>query len=145
MSTPYSHTKLPPAPVLEIQLSAPGDPPGITKLTALIDTGADFTIVPLHWLLDIHAPEARSAYVRGMWSERQLITLYLVDIHLEHGTLPAMEVIGIETDDEIMNDADIEADQEQEVILGRNVINLLWLLLEGPRQQTTILERRPNL
>ena len=133
MSTPHSQTKFPPAAVLELQLSAPGDPPSSTTLTALIDTGADFTIVPIQWLLDIQAPEARAAYVRGMWSGRQLITLYLVDIHLAYGTLPGMEVIGIDSEDE-----------EQEVILGRNVLNLLILLLDGPQQQTTILERRPR-
>ena len=47
MSTPHSQTKFPPAAVLEMQLSAPGEPPSTTMLTALIDTGADFTIVPL--------------------------------------------------------------------------------------------------
>ena len=47
MSTPHSQTKVPPAAVLEMQLSAPGEPPSTTMLTALIDTGADFTIVPL--------------------------------------------------------------------------------------------------
>jgi predicted aspartyl protease len=133
MSTPHSQTKFPPAAVLALQLSAPGEPPSDTTLTALIDTGADFTIVPLQWLLDIQAPEARAAYVRGMWSGRQLITLYLVDIHLAYGTLPGMEVIGIDSEDE-----------EQEVILGRNVLNLLILLLDGPQQQSTILERRPR-
>ena len=135
MSTPYSHEKFPPAPVLDIQLSAPGESPQTATLTALIDTGGDFTIVPLQWLLDINAPESRSAHVRGLWSDRQLVTLYLVDIHLAHGTLPGMEVIGIE---------DEEDSDEQEVILGRNVLNLLLLLLEGPQQQTTILERRPR-
>ena len=68
-----------------------------------------------------------------MWSSRQLVTLYLVDIHLAYGTLPGMEVIGIDSEDD-----------EHEVILGRNVLNLLILLLDGPQQQTTILERRPR-
>lgn len=136
MSTPYSHEKFPPAPVLDIQLSAPGESPQTALLTALIDTGADFTIVPLQRLLAINAPESRSAHVRGLWSDRQLVTLYLVDIHLAHGTLPGMEVIGIDDED--------DSDDEQEVILDRNVLNLLLLLLEGPQQQTTILERRPR-
>lgn len=135
MSTPYSDEKFPPAPILNFQLSAPGESPQTALLTALIDTGADFTIVPLQWLLAINAPESRSAHVRGLWSDRQLVTPYLVDIHLAHGTLPGMEVIGIDDEDE---------SDEQEVILGRNVLNLLLLLLEGPQQQTTILERRPR-
>lgn len=77
--------------------------------------------------------------------ERQLVTLYLVDIHFEHGTLAGMEVIGIETEDNITDDEDGDNDDDEpEVILGGNILNLLLLLLEGPQQQTTILEHRPR-
>ena len=34
--------------------------------------------------------------------------------------------------------------ENEEIVLGRNVLNMLILLLEGPIEQTSILERRPR-
>jgi hypothetical protein len=104
---------------------------------ALVNTGGDFTTIPLNWLLEIDAPEVRMAYLRGLWSEQRPVTLYLVDIHLENGVLPGVEVVGIDEDD-------IETEADREIVLGRNVLNQLILLLDGPNQQTDILDRRPT-
>jgi len=142
MVTPFSHELLPPAPVLPVRLSAPGEPPAQTALTALIDTGADFTIVPLRWLLQVGAPETRAAYARGMWSARQLVTVYLVDIHLDRMTLPGVEVIGIHSEVGETND---DVDSDEQLILGRNLLNRLLLLLDGPNLQTHSLTRMPRL
>jgi hypothetical protein len=48
-----------------------------TVFSALIDTGADFMLVPLTWLVQIDAPESRYAHVRGLWSEQQQVTWYM--------------------------------------------------------------------
>lgn len=136
MSTDYSRQRLPPAPVLEVKLSQPGEIAQTEAMAALIDTGGDFTTAPLNWLLQIDAPEVRWAYLRGLWSEQRPVTLYLVDLHLEHSVLPGVEVIGIEEDD-------IEVEDDREIVLGRNVLNQLILLLDGPHRQTEILDRRP--
>jgi hypothetical protein len=134
MSIEYSDAKFPPAPILNIGLSAPRDIAPTGPFPALIDTGGDFTLIPLSWLLDVGAPEVRWAFVRGLWSEQQAVTLYLVDLHLEHGVLPGVEAIGVEDD---------AMDEYPEIILGRNVLNQLVLLLDGPRRQTDVLPRRP--
>jgi len=104
-------------------------------LSALVDTGADFTLVPKRWLAQINAPESRSALVRGLWSSRTRVTLYFVDIHFNNVILPGVEAIGVDEND--------GAFENEEVVLGRNVLNMLFLLLEGPAQQTRVLERRP--
>ena len=135
MLTQYSQDKFPPAPILSIQLSAPEESPQTEFLPALVDTGSDFTLVPQHWLLQIDAPYSRPALVRGLWSSQQEIDLFLVDIHLEKGILPGVEVVGVPERDSIF--------ESEEIILGRNLLNLLFLLLEGPAQQTCVLERRP--
>ncbi len=44
---PYSTEYLPAAPVMEIRLGAPGMEPSSGFLEALVDTGADATIVPI--------------------------------------------------------------------------------------------------
>ena len=136
MSTRYSRQNFPPAPILEIKLSQPGESAQLEAKPALIDTGGDFTTVPLTWLLQIDAPEARWAYLRGLWSEQRPVTLYLVDLHFESAILPGVEVIGID-------EGDIETEDDREIVLGRNVLNQLILLLDGPNQQTDVLERRP--
>jgi len=47
---PYSTKYLPSAPVVEIRLGAPGAEPSSEFLEALIDTGADATLVPVAYL-----------------------------------------------------------------------------------------------
>ncbi len=136
MPAEYSHQKFPPAPILEVKLSQPGETAEMEAKPALIDTGGDFTTVPLNWLLQIDAAEVRWAYLRGLWSEQRPVTLYLVDLHFDNGVLPGIEVVGLDEDD-------IEAEEDREIVLGRNVLNQLILLLDGPHQQTDVLERRP--
>ena len=121
--------------MLQIQLSSPEEPTQTEIRPALIDTGSDFSLVPRRWLLEIDAPRSRPAFIRGLWSPRHEVTLFLVDIHLENGILPSVEVVGI--------NANEGAFENEEIVLGRNVLNLLFLLLEGPAQQTRVLERRP--
>jgi len=136
MPTQFDFDKFPPAPVLNVRLSFPGDPAPAINYPALVDTGSDFTIVPLPYLLSVNALEMRSAMVRGLFSQSQVATLYLVDIHLEIGVLAGIEVIG----------ADEEADgfEDEEIILGRNVLNKLYLFLDGPNTQTYLLDRVPR-
>lgn len=136
MAVPFTFDKIPAAPLLPIRLSSPGEPASSSEYLALIDTGSDFTIVPLSYLLAIEAPETRSAFVRGLFSERQLVTLYLVDIHTEIGVLPGYEVIGIDEKEDSFDSA--------EIILGRNVLNRLYLFLDGPDAKTHLLERIPR-
>ena len=73
--------------------------------------------------------------MRGLWSSRTRVTLYFVDIHFNNVILPGVEAIGVDEND--------GAFENEEVVLGRNVLNMLFLLLEGPAQQTRVLERRP--
>lgn len=60
----------------------------------------------------------------------------MVDIHLDIGILPGIEVVRVMKSDGIF--------ENEEIVLGRNVLNMLILLLEGPTHQTTVLERRPR-
>lgn len=133
---PYAKTKFPPFPILNIALSVPSEGAQTELTPALIDTGSDFTLVPEKWLQEIDAPRSRPARVRGLWSAYQEVTLFLVDIHLEIGVLPGVEVVRVTQAEGIF--------ENEEIVLGRNVLNMLILLLEGPAQQTSILERRPR-
>ena len=133
MPSKYDFEKFPPAPVLEIRVSVPYGAAGDEIHIALIDTGSDFTIMPLSLVAKMDAPESRLANVRALWGESRIITLYYVDIHFETGTIPNVEVIGSP-----------DASRDNEIILGRNVLNRLILLLDGHEAQTDILKQRPR-
>ena len=132
----YANSKFPPAPILNIALSAPGEGAQTELAPALIDTGSDFTLVPEKWLRGLDAPRSRPARVRGLWSSYHEVTLFLIDIHLEIGILPGIEVVRVMKSDGLF--------ENEEIVLGRNVLNMLILLLERPAQQTSILDRRPR-
>ncbi len=65
--------------------------------------------------------------MRSQWGEDRLVLLYMVDIQLGEIVFPGIDVIGDERGDGI--------------ILGRNFINRLRLLLDGPANVLQILER----
>ena len=133
--TNYSPAKFPPAPVLNIRLSQIEESPTDQLFRALIDTGSDFSLAPQQILIELDALEYETTFVRGLWGARQEARMYPVDLHLESGILPAVEILGVPDGGSTF--------ENEEIILGRNVLNKLILLLEGPQQQTTVLERRP--
>ncbi|MCS6910524.1 MAG: hypothetical protein NZM11_08150 [Anaerolineales bacterium] len=129
-SIAYSTAYRPPAPIIQLRVSAPFEAASEPVTVALIDTGADLTLIPLDMLLKVGAPEMRQALARGVWDEPRPVTLYQVDLHIADHKLVGVEVIGLDTD-------------EPEIILGRDVVNRLILLLDGPQLQLNILNRRP--
>ncbi len=64
--------------------------------------------------------------IRSQWGERHNVMLYLVDIQIGNLTLPGIEVVGDEISDEI--------------ILGRDVLNRLRILLNGPGEIVEVSE-----
>jgi predicted aspartyl protease len=131
MSTPYSHVHFPPAPVLKIALALPDQPPLYNFAYALVDTGADGTFVPLDHLIALNARAEYQVRVRGHLSGSRIADVYAVDIVIDALRLPAIDVI---------------ADPEnQEVILGRNVLNKLLLLMDGPHAVLDLLEYGQNV
>ncbi|MFQ5595836.1 MAG: retroviral-like aspartic protease family protein [Anaerolineae bacterium] len=121
---PFDSTYHPALPVCDVALIAP--PTGYrVELTAIIDTGADGTIVPIEFLQQIGARRAFEAGLRSQWGEPRTVFLYLVDLQIAELRLPAIYVVGDELGDE--------------VVLGRNVLNELRLLLDGPAALTRLL------
>ncbi|MCE7986638.1 MAG: hypothetical protein DYG89_36150 [Caldilinea sp. CFX5] len=60
------------------------------------------------------------------WGDRHAVVLYLVDLDIDGQVFPGVLVAGDETADEI--------------ILGRNLLNMLPLFLDGPQQQTYLVD-----
>jgi len=125
MTFPYDENHDPAAPVCQINLSVASTGLSVS-LPAIIDTGADATIVPLGYLRQIGARRVFEAGLRSQWGERRRVYLYLIDLRLGEFTLPGVYVVG--------------DDRGDEVVLGRDVLNRLRLLLDGPKRVSQVSE-----
>ncbi len=92
---------------------------------ALLDTGSDGSLVPISYLQQILAPAVTNTRIRSHWGEWRSVQLFLVELELGDLHLPNIFVVGDEDGDEI--------------ILGRDVLNKLRVLLDGPANLVEIL------
>ncbi len=130
MSTPYDRGYVPPAPILLVELALPESAKKIRNVPALIDTGADMSFVASRFLNALAAQSIESLPMRSLRGERREIPIYALDIGIEGLNFPSVDVVANE--------------MGEEVILGRNCLNKLILLLDGPGQIADSLERRPS-
>ena len=122
----YSRDFFPPAPVVEVTFITAAESLRVGPFSALIDSGADATIVPIAYLNEIQALPTVEMTIRSQWGERRRVLLYLIDVQIGQVVLPGIEVVGDDFSDEI--------------VLGRDVLNRLRLLLDGPAEIITITE-----
>lgn len=122
----YSRNYYPPAPVIEVTFVTAAENLHVGPLPALMDSGADGTIVPINYLNEILAPSTVEMTIRSQWGERHRVLLYLVDVQIGSLTLPGVEVVGDEISDEI--------------VIGRDILNRLRVLLDGPKETTKVFE-----
>ena len=113
----------PPAPVLPVVFVALPHETKSMETQGFVDTGADATIVPKRLLQSIQARPLLSRYVRSYIGEQRVVRTYAVDVIVAGVTLPAIEVIG---------------DDVPEPLIGRDVLNRLRLILDGPRQKIEV-------
>lgn len=92
----------------------------------LLDSGADATLIPVRHLHTLAQASSNRHFLRSQWGERRLVKAYRLDIGIAGIRLPAIEII-----------AD---DQGDEVIIGRDVLNKLRVILNGPKQFIEISE-----
>ena len=115
---PYDGTYSPPAPVCQVSFSVARTRQSVGPLDAILDTGADGTLVPQRYLEAIGARRIMETGLRSQWGERRVVYLYLVTLHIGEIELPGTYVVGDE--------------QSDEIVLGRNVLNHLKIWLDGP-------------
>jgi len=121
---PYDASYAPALPVCTVTFSVASTGNKIS-LQAVLDTGADATLIPLDFLQQLGSRRAIEVGLRSQWGERRDVFFHLVDVQIGEIMLPGVYVVG----DDLGN----------EVVLGRDVINRLRLLLDGPESVTKIL------
>jgi predicted aspartyl protease len=128
MPHPYAQTYALPFPQLPVVLIHPESNAHSASLPRLLDTGADATLVPIALLRAVGAEEIYRASLRSHWGESRPAVVYLVDLQVAGHSLPGIEVIADE--------------QFDAILLGRNVLNRLILVLDGPVQEAEVLTAR---
>lgn len=113
----YSSHYQPPIPMVEIAIGVPLSET-IIELQAIVDSGADATMVPVQYLQDVGAQPSRKAIMRGVLDKGTLVDLYAVGVRLGPYRQGFIEVVGV-------------VDSE-ETIIGRDILNHLSVTLNGP-------------
>ncbi len=122
---PYQTDIYPPAPALDIEVTLPTDSDWHGPFSALVDTGADMTVIPEYLLARLRFPSSRVAYLSTQWDQSPQMHIVQADIR----------VVGL-----IFPGVDIALDPEgDEIVLGRNLLNYLDIRLQGPKQRLHIL------
>jgi hypothetical protein len=124
-SHPYNSQDYEPAmPVMEVTLLSRGTEDVAAQVLAIVDSGADATLLPIELLRAARARYYRSCQLRGVTGQAIPVDLYAVTLrlglHVIHGV---KAVAGL---------------RSNEAILGRDVLNQLDLRLIGPAQELWI-------
>ncbi len=112
----YDLKRNPPAPILPVRLGRPGADPHLF-LTALVDTGADATVIPQALAGQLDLPVLGEVIIGGTGGVRQRATVHAAVLEVAGSPWPA-EVIALGA----------------EPLLGRDLLNRWVVTLRGPDQ-----------
>jgi predicted aspartyl protease len=116
----------PSMPIVTVGISRAGDAEPFTTFDALVDTGADATLIPSDLLDAVQALFVDRAYLRGVTGQRERIDLFLVTIYVPTAAVGGeVRISGIRA---------VAVAPGEFPILGRDVINHLRLSLDGPAE-----------
>lgn len=120
----YDRTKSPAAPILPVKIrSARG---ATTAAPAIVDTGADISVLPARLARDLRLPVVGEAAVHGVTGSER-VTLYSTEIEIDGISVP-VEALGVGT----------------HTLIGRDVINRWTLVLRGPQEMLELEVDTPN-
>lgn len=129
LSFPYSDVYVPAAPVVEVRVSGTGRNRKSRTIQALLDTGADATILPISLLTMVGAQFLTARRMRGVMGHAYDIDIFYVTIEIAGLTLRGLRVIGVK-------------DSAEEPIVGRDILNRVHVILDGPNE-TLIVQAEP--
>lgn len=121
----YSQAHFPPAPLCQVRFGTPEEMRFTQPVEGMVDTGADMTIAPLALMRNIGATVGGLQSIGSQWGEARSVRMYIVDVEVEGVNFPRIWVVGDE--------------RGQEVVLGRNLLNRMKILLDGPAEEIEIV------
>lgn len=123
----YDSTYDPAAPVIEIGVGIPAVKHPLRHLRALVDSGADATVLPRSLLDEIGARFVGHQIMSGVTGEKETARLYLVLIHMPTGISYGIRAVARE--------------RLGEALIGRDVLNQWRITLDGPGETVEIDSR----
>jgi predicted aspartyl protease len=117
ISFDYDTSYYPAMPVAVATIVHPDHPQANIRCAALIDTGADGTMLPADLLQSIDAPLIGDATMRWVTGAGEIVDVHLVQIRVGHYDVGAIRAVALPAG--------------SEAILGRDVLNQLILTLNG--------------
>ncbi|MEZ4706549.1 MAG: retroviral-like aspartic protease family protein [Caldilineaceae bacterium] len=107
----------PAMPIIEVMIGAAGTAP-MLRVNALVDSGADGSILPLQQLKQIDARKYQKKWMRTVTGQRAQVDMYLVTVQI--GRLQPVRLA-------VAGDPQLD-----EAIIGRDLLNQLVVRLDGP-------------
>lgn len=120
----YDPTYYPAAPVVKIEVDGYDSLLGQRSLQAIVDSGADATMIPLPVLKAIGSVYKESTWMKGTAGGRIEVDLYLASVRIGPNVIDGLHVVGIPA--------------TKEAIIGRDVLNQLIVTLNGLASVTEI-------
>lgn len=125
MIVPFDDSYDPPMPVLPIHVSGvDANGPGVL-LHAVVDTGADCSVIPVRAARALRLPVVDMISVQGFAGDGKARPIYAARLRFAgHNMLARVIAFG------------------EEPLLGRDVLNRLVLHLDGPAQKLRVMQTR---
>ncbi|NBD36615.1 MAG: hypothetical protein GVY30_11540 [Chloroflexi bacterium] len=105
-------------PVVDVTVTTPGQQHASMTITALVDSGADGSLIPITILEQVGARYVDKARMRGVLGHSQMVDIYLATLQIGENWVHRVE--------------------GKEAVLGRNVLNHLVITLDGLAEVTEI-------
>lgn len=113
----YDHSLNPPAPMLDVVIATPGFPEHNVSLRGKLDIGADLVVIPEQFAKGLDLPIRYHVRARGYDGSYRSCPVYVVDLKLNGFDVDSTPCIATRRDN---------------VLLGREVLNLFFITLDGP-------------
>ena len=107
----------PPMPVIDVSVYRIGHSERTAELKALVDSGADTTMIPARMLKQIGARRVDTRTASGVSSVRYAVDIDEVGLAIGHYTLPKIYAVSDR--------------QNSQMIVGRDVLNEFLVMLNG--------------
>ena len=113
----YDNTYLPSIPVLDLFIGHALNVPTL-QLSAIIDSGADATMIPVKYLKQIGARKGKQVVIRSYLGKRDPVDRYDISLQFASFSRSRISVVGVT--------------QTTEAVIGRDILNFLVVTLNGP-------------
>jgi predicted aspartyl protease len=120
---PYNKRLSPPAPFLTITIVNPYQLEKRVELPALLDTGSDVTALPIRIVTELGLEVQRTIAVSGMDDEPIPTPVYVTNLEVEGNRMERVDVVEWE---------------DNFVVLGRDILNEFYIILDGQMKQFEI-------